>query len=397
VAARSQPATLAAYLSQIAFALSSITTSIFERWSSLRKYCWRAQLWLIARSQLKILILKPSALGDVVQALPVLRLVKGHFPQSECHWWLAADLLPLLEDDSDLTGIFPFERRRWASPRHWPELLGSITQMRKLRFDWVIDLQGLARSGAFAWLANGHLTVGIEDPREGAAGFYDSALRRPSYYTHAVDWYLGVLPMLGIPVHRDFIWLPPRPRAAARIRDRWNPDSKRWLGISPGARWNNKCWPADYYAELVRQLAARYPEFNFAILGGKTDTPLGETIAAANPERCLDLTGKTSIPEMIEWIRLCELIVTNDTGPMHVAAALEKPIVALFGPTEPRRTGPYGQIAGVLQISLPCIPCLKPTCSYVKPFECLRAIRPAAVLREVERRLAREFPQPQRA
>jgi ADP-heptose:LPS heptosyltransferase len=87
---------------------------------------------------------------------------------------------------------------------------------------------------------------------------------------------------------------------------------------------------------------------------------------------------------MVEWIRLCDLMVTNDTGPMHAAAALGKPLVALFGPTEPRRTGPYGQLENVLRIDLPCSPCLKPKCHVEKPEECLRALAPAQVLRQIQ-------------
>jgi ADP-heptose:LPS heptosyltransferase len=92
--------------------------------------------------------------------------------------------------------------------------------------------------------------------------------------------------------------------------------------------------------------------------------------------------------EMVEWIRLSELMITNDTGPMHVAAALGTRVVALFGPTEPRRTGPYRQLHNVLQLNLPCVPCLKRRCTYIKPFECLRAIPPAAVFEAVQKRLA---------
>ena len=89
---------------------------------------------------------------------------------------------------------------------------------------------------------------------------------------------------------------------------------------------------------------------------------------------------------MVEWLRLCDLLVTNDTGPMHVAAALGKPLVALFGPTEPRRTGPYGQLENVLRLDLPCSPCLKSHCHYEKPNECLNALSPATVFERVERR-----------
>jgi heptosyltransferase I len=81
----------------------------------------------------------------------------------------------------------------------------------------------------------------------------------------------------------------------------------------------------------------------------------------------------------VEWIRLSELMISNDTGPMHVAAALGKPVVAIFGPTEPRRTGPYGQLQNVVRIDLPCAPCLKSHCTYAKPMECLRAIPPETV------------------
>jgi heptosyltransferase-1 len=150
------------------------------------------------------LILKPSSLGDVIQALPVLRLLKLHFRDAEIFWWIDSALAPLLEGDPDLAGIVRFERRRWAAPRHWPEMLRSIRWMREQHFDLVIDLQCLARSGAFAWLASGKFLIGLDEVREGARGFYDIAVRRASFHTHAVDWYLSVLPPLGVPVHKNF-------------------------------------------------------------------------------------------------------------------------------------------------------------------------------------------------
>jgi heptosyltransferase I len=336
----------------------------------------------------KILILKPSSLGDVVQALPVLRLIKQHLPASEIYWWIDSKLAPLLEGDPDLAGVVPFHRQRWAAPRHWPEIVDSIRWMRQQAFDWVIDLQCLMRSGLFAWLANGKTTVGLDEPREGARGFYDIIVRRPSPLTHAVDWYLGVLPPLGVPAHWNFSWLPERPAVAEAVRRKWPVDHARWIVLQPGARWLNKRWPAEHFAELLRQVAADRPEFRFAILGGEQDRPLGEAIACF-PGRCLDLTGKLSLPEMVEWLRLSELMVTNDTGPMHVAAALGKPVVALFGPTQPRRTGPYRQVDRVLQMRLPCIPCLKASCAYPQPIECLRALSPALAVQAVMERLDR--------
>jgi len=346
---------------------------------------------------LKILLLKPSSLGDVIHALPVLRLLKLHYPHAEIFWWIDSANAPLIEGDPDLTGIVRFERKRWARPAHWPEMFRSLRWLRAQNFDLVIDLQCLARSGAFAWLANGKQLIGLDEVREGARGFYDLAVPRKNFHTHAVDWYLAVLPPLGVPVHKNFTWLPERREIAAEVKRKWLaafltsnaqlPASKLIL-LQPGARWANKRWPVQHFAELVRALAQKFPETRFAILGGKDDQPLGEAIATAAPERCLNLCGKTSLPEMIELIRLGDLLITNDTGPMHVAAALGKPLLALFGPTEPRRTGPYGQLGNVLRRDLPCSPCLKSKCVSEKTDECLRALSPATVLARVEKLLA---------
>ena len=329
----------------------------------------------------------------MIQALPVLRLLKLHFRDTEIFWWIDTALAPLIEGDPDLTGVVRFERKRWAKPQHWPEMLRSIRWLRAQHFDLVIDLQCLLRSATFAWLANGKKLIGLDEVREGARGFYDLAAPRASFHTHAVDWYLSVLPLLGVPVHKNFTWLPERPEIAAEVNRKW-PDHfsssflhPRWIALQPGARWENKRWPAKYFAELVRALAQKFPEVRFAILGGKDDQSLGEIIFQAAPERCLNLCGATSLPEMIEWVRRCDLMVTNDTGPMHVAAAMGKPLVALFGPTAPERTGPYGQLANVLHLELPCSPCLSSHCTFEKTEECLRALAPALVFDRVQKLL----------
>jgi lipopolysaccharide heptosyltransferase II len=344
---------------------------------------------------LKILILKPSSLGDVIHALPVLRLLKLHFRDAEIFWWIDSALAPLIEGDPDLAGIVRFERKRWGKPRHWPEMLRSIRRMREQHFDLVIDLQCLARSGTFAWLANGKKLVGLDEVREGARGFYDLAAPRASFHTHAVDWYLSVLPPLGVTVHKNFIWLPERPEISADVKRKWpeansklKTQNSKLILLQPGARWMNKRWPVQQFAKLVHRIGQRFPEARFAVLGGKDDAPLGQTLFEAAPEKVLNLCGATSLPEMIEWVRLCDLMITNDTGPMHVAAALDKPLVALFGPTEPRRTGPYGQLENVLRLDLPCSPCLSSRCAIEETDKCLRDLSPAAVLARVEKLLS---------
>ena len=141
----------------------------------------------------------PQALFEVGRRGPVE--LRPAFAAAQREWLLSTD----------------FDRKRWRSARHWGKAWRSIRQIRELSFDWVIDLQSLLRSGVVAWLANGSLTVGLDDPREGARGFYDVIVPRPSYDTHAVDWYLATLPPLGVPVHRGFTWLPARPRVAEAI------------------------------------------------------------------------------------------------------------------------------------------------------------------------------------
>ncbi|NBV20591.1 MAG: lipopolysaccharide heptosyltransferase II [Proteobacteria bacterium] len=338
---------------------------------------------------MKVLILKPSSLGDVVQALPLLRLLKLHRPDAEIHWWLAAELLPLLDGDPDLAAVIPFERRRWRSPGYWPDGIAQIRAMRDTHYDWAIDLQGLARSATFAWLARGEFTVGLELEREGAHLAYDVAVPRPKDQPHAVDWYLAVARTLGIPVHDRFEWLPPRASIAHAVETKWPRDGFRWLGINPGARWDNKRWPVEHFAELVRQLAAREPAFRFALLGGPGDWALTNAIQNAAPDRCVNFAGRTTLPELIELLRRCELLVTNDTGPMHLAAALRRPVISLFGPTRPDQTGPYGQTHLALSHPLPCAPCMKSRCHWAEPLACLRHITPTRVAETVLARLAR--------
>lgn len=332
---------------------------------------------------MKILILKPSSLGDVVQALPVARLLKRHWPAAEIHWWLNRELVPLLEGDPDLTEVIPFDRRLWGRIEGIPLAFSEIRRIRHLRFDWVIDLQSLARSALLGWLARGGMSIGLDDRREAAPAFYDVAVARPSAKTHAVDWYLEVLRQLKVPVHFNFDWLPRRPEVAARVAARCPDLSARWVALQPGARWMNKRWPVEAFAIFAQQLLAAEPQLRVVVLGSQMEQSLGAAISTAGGPRCLDLTGRLSLPEMVEWLRLSVLMVTNDTGPMHVAAALGRPVAGLFGPTDPALTGPYGAGHLILRTELPCVPCEKPACHWSEPLACLRRIPPERVVEGV--------------
>jgi len=324
----------------------------------------------------RILILKPSSLGDVIQALPVLRILRRRFPQAEIYWWVDRELAPLIEDDPDLTGVCLFYRRGWSGWQTWQATARSLWRMRRLEFDWVLDLQALARSGLIAWFSGGRRIVGLDDPREGAPTFYDTAVPRPGPRSHAVEWYLKLVEALDVAPHWDFEWIPPRPQVQARIAASRPEAGAVWIGVQPGARWRSKRWPERHFAETVARLAEAVPEARFAIFGSRAELDAAVRVAAGAPEQCAVLAGKISLPEMVEWLRRCAVVLTNDTGPMHVAAALRRPLVALFGPTDPARTGPYGQAQNVLRAGLDCSPCFRSRCPLRPPNRCMELIRP---------------------
>lgn len=336
---------------------------------------------------MKVLILKPSSLGDVVQALPVARLIRRWRPDATIHWWIQREYLPLLEHDRDIAWAAPFDRRRAATPAGLGEIAATVGRLREERYDWVLDLQALARSALLGWFAKGEVTVGLADLREGAPALHDISIPRPSDRPHAVDWYLAALEPLGVPARGDFDWLPVQKDAAALVEALWPADGASWVALQPGARWGTKRWPADHFAALVRLLAAAKPSLKFVVLGGDSDRLLGAAIAGAGEGRVLDLTGRLSLPGMIEWLRRCAVMVTNDTGPMHVAAALGRPVVALFGPTDPAQTGPYGQQDRVIRVPLACAPCQKGVCGFSESLACLRRITPDRVAAEALSRL----------
>lgn len=329
---------------------------------------------------MKILIVKPSSLGDVIQALPVLRLLKRAHPAAVVHWWLADGLHEMVADDPDVDRLISFNRRDWKTPGGLLRLAGIIRAVRAEHYDLVIDLQGLARSGLLSWLARGDELIGIDLGREGARMFYDVAVSRPRE-PHAVDWYLAVARRLGLAVDQDFDWLPTN----AAVRDRLLADhplaERRLVGIVPGARWKNKRWPVRHFGATMDRLGAD-GRTTFLIIGGEGDREFAGELA--NRADALNLLGQTSLVEMIEWIRRCSLVVTNDTGPMHVAAAMRKPVVALFGPTSGEQTGPYAQAENSLRIPLPCAPCMKGHCRFEREMACLDELPPAMVVERAE-------------
>jgi ADP-heptose:LPS heptosyltransferase len=329
----------------------------------------------------KVLILKPSSLGDIIHAIPVLRLIKQQRPEWEVHWWIARNYSPILEMDRDINALHFFDRNGWNSVKGITSGIREIIRMRHEQFDVIIDLQGLARSALHGWAACGRYMLGLDQKREGAAILYDEAIERPDCRSHAVDWCREVLPRLGLRSDVSFEWLPKRSWLSEDLRMQGYETDCRWIGLCPGARWRSKQWPLESFLDLVRKMNSH--EVRFAVIGAMEDRVIGERLGREN--RVLDLTGRTTIPEMIEWLRACSAVVTNDTGPMHIAAAVDTPVVALFGPTDSRFTGPYHARGSVLHDQqLPCVPCFQRNCTRPEDRECLNAVSPEEVISAID-------------
>ena len=330
---------------------------------------------------MKVLILKPSSLGDIIHAIPVLRLIKQQRPDWEVHWWIAKHFSPVLEMDRDINALHYFDRNGWNSIKGVASGIKGVIRMRQEQFDVVIDLQGLARSALHGWAVRGGYTLGLDQKREGAVVQYDEVIERPDCQAHAVDWCREVLPRLGLKADAGFEWLPERTWLSENLKVQGFESDYRWIGLCPGARWRSKRWPLESFVDLVRKMNSS--DVRFAVIGGMEDRAMGERLGCEN--RVLDLTGRTTIPEMVEWLRVCSVVITNDTGPMHIAAAVNTPVVALFGPTNPQLTGPYRARGSVLRHQhLPCVPCFQRICPLPEERECLRAVSPEEVIAAID-------------
>lgn len=323
----------------------------------------------------KILILKPSSLGDVIHALPVARMLHHQIPALKIYWWIDIGLAPLLETDPDLAGLFLFDRKNWYSLPSLRSFAATLQSMRRFKFDLAIDLQALLRSALVGYLSGANYLIGLNDPREGASLFYNVSVPRPSPRTHAVDWCLGVVDLLGISRTWEFVWLPLNRKAAESVNRRLiGLEGTKRIALLPGASRSSKRWPTDRFAMLLHELANYDKSLHFLIIGSQAERQIALQVAAAAPRRSMVLAGELSLPELVELLRTCSLLIGNDSGPLHIAAALRRPVVAIFGPTDPCRTGPYGQPHNVLTADLPCQPCLMRHCPLSDRPLCLEKI-----------------------
>jgi lipopolysaccharide heptosyltransferase I len=330
----------------------------------------------------RILIIKPSALGDVVHTLPVLNLLRRRWPDAHVAWVVGGAFASLLEGHPQLDVVIRFERRRfargWRDPGAAAGLLRFARDLRRGEFDLVIDLQGLLRSGWMTMRTRAPVRVGFSNARELAHLFYTHRVPVDSSEQHAVDRYLKLCEALGCgrtPVEFAFHLTDDDRRhvAAALGHDR------PFAVLLPGTNWPTKRWPVEHFAALVGPLRERFGLDS--IVAGGADVA---GIAGLIP-RATNLVGKTTnLRQLVALLDRADLVIANDSGPMHIAAALGRPLVTVFGPTNPRRTGPYGRLDSVVRLDIPCSPCYSRRCSHQS---CLRWLQTEHVLEIAERQL----------
>ncbi|HEV8210763.1 MAG TPA: glycosyltransferase family 9 protein [Vicinamibacterales bacterium] len=340
----------------------------------------------------RLLIVRLGALGDVVHAIPVAAALRRAFPSARIDWLVSAkhreilDLVPVIDrrlvinDRGDASG--------------GASLLAAIRELRRSQYDVAIDLQGLIKSALLARSSGAPRVIGFSSrySRERAARlFYTEAhdpgrggLYDPRETRHVVDINLGVLTRLGITAPaREF---PIEDVDSDAARSARQLTGGRYALLNPGAAWPNKRWPAARLAVIATELRARHGLMSVVLWGPGEEALAAEVVAGANGAAIL--SAKTTIADLVALARRAALMVSGDTGPTHIAAALGTPIVGIYGPTRPVRNGPMSPLDVVVSRDAVC------QCHHLRRCKldrmCLLDIEAAEVLDAVERRLGAE-------
>ncbi|MEX2222101.1 MAG: lipopolysaccharide heptosyltransferase I [Candidatus Rokuibacteriota bacterium] len=310
---------------------------------------------MIGSPQLKIAIVKLSSLGDVIHALPVARALRRARPTIHLTWIVEAREYALLKDHPDLDTVVPVDTRLWRRlirrPSGAREVLRKVGRLRGrirgARFDVAVDLQGLTKSGVLTAYTGAPLRIGFtaDHCREGLnCLFTNRRVRPPAGAVHVVDQYLALLGPLGVGPGPVEFHVPIPSHAQRRMDDFLGEQGVKsrdlLVAVNPGAGRANKRWPVEHFRRLA-DLLAHEPNVKILLLWGPDEVHMARQIRDGSSVRAL-LAPPTDLHELAALLRRASLMVANDTGPLHLAAALGTPSLGLFGPTRAERNGPYG-------------------------------------------------------
>jgi lipopolysaccharide heptosyltransferase I len=360
----------------------------------------------------KILLIKLSAVGDVVHTIPVLNRLRRRYPDAQIDWLVTPPIAELLRHHPAITDVIEFAREEWSSPwrltpfANYARLAASL---RATGYDLVVDMHGQLRTALLAFATGAPVRVGFDRPRpevwaasdrefpelarqhawqgarEGSWLAYTHHIKVPTLDLHAVDRYLNVGPILGLEEGAPDFSFPIPAAANTRIdqllRGHAIADAQL-LTLAPGTVWETKHWGSGKFAEVARHFMQK--GFAVTLIGSRRERAVCEKVAGLAPG-AVNFAGETSLSELAALIRRSTICVTNDSGPMHLAVALGRPVVSVFGPTDPVWIGPYRRENAVLKAALPCSPCyLRQLSRCPHDHACMHDVSARAVIERME-------------
>lgn len=368
----------------------------------------------------RILLIKPSALGDVVHTIPVLVKLRARYPNARIDWLITPENAEVVRSHPALSNVVLFARRDFSKRGHrWRATVAFrdlLKQIRRTKYDLIVDMHGQMRSAFFTLISAARVRIGFDRPikfsrtisaehvlknvpshgwrgaREGSWVAYTHRIPIPTLDVHAIDRYLWVAPLLGLdddPPDLRIHLSPETVQNVERLLEQHGvPRCKRLIVLVPGTIWETKHWTIEGFAGVAREFLQE--GFAVVLAGTNRDQARCRQIAAAATGVC-DLSGKTTPAELAALIRRAEVAVTNDSGSMHVAASLGKPMVSVFGPTNPVHIGPYERPESVVRVDLPCSPCNYRRLSQC-PFDhaCMKQVTSEMVVERARKILTRQ-------
>jgi heptosyltransferase I len=322
----------------------------------------------------KILIIKLSSLGDVIHTLPALSSLRRRFPRAHITWLVEPEAADLLLDHPALDHVLVFPKAKWrleaSSLRQWPALVREINrfvqELRSRRYDLVIDFQGLLKSGVLTGIVRGERKVGFAPGKERGDLFLKEKVPYPPKRLHAVNRYLHLTEHLACPTGNPQFFLclsqAHRDRVIALLEQNDVTPAQPLVLLHPGTRWESKLWKEEHWAALGDRLQ-RMNHAQVVFTGSPDDRALVERIRSRMRSPGVSTVGALGLKELAFLQTQAEVVITPDSGPMHLAAAVGTPVVALFGPTDQVLTGPFGNAHTVIAKPLGCRPCLKRRCA----------------------------------
>ena len=309
-----------------------------------------------------ILIIKPSSLGDIVLALPALSALRRSFPEAKISWLVRPEFAPILKNHPHLTEVISFDRKflgkAWYHPKALAALVSLIWRLRRSKFDVVFDFQGLFRTACLAYLSGCKKRFGMENARELAHLFYTHTTVQDEDCIHLVDYYLkiikaaGATPRLrgdrlapaeaGVDVRFEIPVNPADVDSANRLLASHDIRARDYVVFVPGSAHSDKCWPVERFAALADRISAKF-DLPIIAVGTESVKSIVDQIKGKTSVPIENFAGQTSLSELVALLKAAKLVVSNDTGPGHIAAALGTPLVLMFSWSNPARIAPYGR------------------------------------------------------